>query len=205
MKTVNLAQAALTVRLWLTRFGWTNCVVGTLLLVGASVWLWAVPQLKQQAASGRVALSAAQKSLTSALPVAIAPPLPPAQQRLQEFYDVLGESRYAEQQVKTLFALAAKNGLTINQAEYKFAANKDGLFHTYTISLPVKGQYGAIRPFCEQILLAIPFASLDEINFKRDAVNNPNLEAKLRFTMHLDNANSMAGTQSADNQPGGDL
>ena len=205
MKAFNLAQTALAVRLWLTRFGWTNSVVGVLLLLGASAWLWAIPQLKQQAVSAHVALAAAQKSFTSALPVAIVPPLPPAQQRLQQFYDVLGESRYAEQQVKTLFALAAKNGLSINQAEYKFATNKDGLFHTYTISLPVKGQYGAIRPFCEQILLAVPFASLDEINFKRDAVNNPNLEAKLRFTMHLDNAHGMPGTFGSDNPPGGDL
>jgi len=39
--------------------------------------------------------------------------------------------------------------------------------------------------------LAIPFASLDEINFKRDAVTNPLLDAKLRFTFYLDRDQGM--------------
>ena len=204
MKTVSPAQFALHARLWLARRGWPKPLAGLLLGAGAIAWLWGIPQLEQQTAARKTMLFAAQKTLTSAPPVAIAPALPLAEQRLQHFYDLLGETRYAEQQVKTLFALAAKNGLSLNQAEYKFAANKTGLFHTYAISLPVKGQYGAIRQFCEQVLLAIPFASLDAIDFKREAVSNPNLDAKLRFTLHLDNAGGMGGAADSERQQGGE-
>lgn len=202
MKTIGPAQFALQARLWLTSLGWPKALAVLLASVGAVAWLWGIPQLEQQTAARKIALLAAQKTLAGAPPVATAPALPVAEQRLRQFYDVLGETRYAEQQIKTLFALAAKNGLTLSQAEYKFAANKNGLFHTYTIALPVKGPYGAIRPFCEQVLLAIPFASLDEIDFKREAVSNPNLDAKLRFTLHLDNVGGIGGAADSDRQPG---
>ncbi|MGZ3158645.1 MAG: hypothetical protein ACXU7H_06145, partial [Burkholderiaceae bacterium] len=62
---------------------------------------------------------------------------------------------------------------------------------------PVKGQYQAIRKFCEQTLLAIPFASLDEINFKRDEITNSTLEAKLHFTLYLSDASTSGQAPSA--------
>jgi hypothetical protein len=45
--------------------------------------------------------------------------------------------------------------------------------------------------------LAIPFASLDQIDFKRDSVNNPNLEAKLRITLYLDKSGGTLGNAEA--------
>ena len=189
-----LAQSGLRLRLWLVRCGWINIAAALLLASGGVAWLWVMPHLEQQVQAGRAALAAAQKSLASAPAVPAAPPVPPAQQHLQQFTDLLGQSRYAEQQVKTLFAIAARNGLTLSKAEYKFGASKDGGFHTYTVSLPVKGPYGAIRPFCEQVLLAIPFASLDEVNAKRETVNSTGLDVKLRFTLFLDHGGGIASS-----------
>ena len=185
----SLAKAGLQLRLALMRFGWGNGLACLLSIAAAIAALWLVPQLKAQRAAGQVALARAQKlhdTAPDSSDFASAPTLPRNQQHLQDFNDLLGETRYAEQQVKTLFAIAAKNGLTLNQGDYKLAYDKNGMFHTYVISLPVHGPYAAIRPFCEQVLLAIPFASLDQIDFKRESVNNVNLEAKLRITLYLD-------------------
>ena len=41
-------------------------------------------------------------------------------------------------------------------------------------------------------LMAIPFASLDEINFRRDAIGSRTLEAKLRFTLYLNDVPAVA-------------
>jgi len=196
MNGLSLAKAGLQLRLTLMRFGWSNGLA-MLLAAGAAVaGLWLVPQLRAQHAAGQVALAKAQR-LHDAAPAsaasALMPSLPPNQQHLQDFYDLLGETRYAEQQVKTLFAIAAKNGLTLNQADYKLAYDKNGMFHTYVISLPVRGPYAAIRPFCEQVLLAVPFASLDQIDFKRESINDQNLEAKLRITLYLDKSDALPG------------
>jgi len=197
MKNLHLAQFSLRLRLALMRFGWANGVACLLIALGCAAWLEVVPHFKGAAAALQNTLTQTQKTLADTPLAAVAPPMPQTDQRLHAFYDVLGETRFAEQQVKTLFALAAKSGLMLNQAEYKFAYDKSGRFHTYAILLPVHGQYAAIRPFCEQVLLAIPFASLDEINFKREAISTPILETKLRFTLHLDDAGGESNTSVA--------
>jgi hypothetical protein len=142
----------------------------------------------------RDALKAAARSasLPSPVPaVAVAPVVPaappPAQSadELDAFYAALGPRRYAEQQVRTLFALAAKNGLSLSQGEYKTGYDRNARVSTYQVNLPVKGSYGAIWQFALGALRAIPFASLDDISFRREAIGDPAVEARLRLTLYL--------------------
>jgi hypothetical protein len=179
-----LAAAALQARFAIARFGWANGFAWGLCVAGAIAGLSGIPYLQARSDAQGLALQRVRQAQRSA---AIIPPVAPplADERLGKFLDVLGEKRYAEQQLKTLFALARKSGLALNQAEYTSGADSNGRFHTYQILLPVKGSYAAIRQFCEQSLLAIPFASLDEINFKRDAIANRSVDARLRFTLYL--------------------
>ncbi|EEF23981.1 conserved hypothetical protein [Ricinus communis] len=119
----------------------------------------------------------------------VAPPPPPsANQNLAAFYDVLGERRYAEQQVRLLFDLAAKSNLVLSQGEYKAGYDKASRVSTYQIILPVKGPYQAIWQFAMQGLREMPFASLDEVGFRRDSIAEPVVEARLRFTLYLKDA-----------------
>jgi Tfp pilus assembly protein PilO len=185
MKNPGLRTMTLQLRLALMRFGWSNGIAAFICAIGAASWLWGMPHLHAQIDARQNALSRARQSLQAADSPEAVVKRPKAEERLANFYENLGEKAYAEQQVKTLFASAEKSGLSLNQAEYKLAFDKNGGYYTYLINLPVKGSYGAIRQFCEQVLLAIPFASLDEISFKRDAISNRTLEAKLRFTLYL--------------------
>ncbi|MFL6671884.1 MAG: hypothetical protein ACJ8LG_01175 [Massilia sp.] len=120
-------------------------------------------------------------------PVKAGPPAS-ANQNLALFYGALGERRYAEQQVKTLFGLAAKSGLVLRQGEYKAGYDRNARLYTYQVNLPVKGSYRAIWQFAMMALRAIPFASLDEIGFKREAIGEANVEAHLRLTFYLSGA-----------------
>jgi hypothetical protein len=159
--------------------------VGSMILALAS-WTWLVPHEKQQVETGVRRLDEAKQGAQAAL---AAPPPPPRaidQERLAAFHDLLGEQGYAEQQVKTLFAAAAKSGLSLNQAEYKSGFDQNGGFATYQVVLPVKGSYAAIRDFCERVLLSVPFAALDDVGFKRETIGNVSLEARLRFTIYLE-------------------
>jgi hypothetical protein len=145
---------------------------------GALALAW----LPERARSERAAVSLGMAALPR--PVLIVPP-PDANANLALFYDNLGERRYAEQQVKTLFALAARSALVLSEGEYRSAIDRNGRFHTYQVTLPVKGSYGAIWQFGMRSLGAIPFASLDEISFRRDAIGEPAVEARLRLTLYL--------------------
>lgn len=178
----------LKVRLILARFGWGTVVACLLCTIGGAGLIWFVPLLRAQEEVHQRALSSAQKSLAAAAKTVQTARLSIPEERMAKFYDALGEKNYAEQQIKALFAIAGKNDLLLSQAEYKSAYEINSNTHTYKIQLPVRGPYPAIRQFCEQTLRAIPFASLDELSFKRDAIGNATVDAKLRFTLYLDAA-----------------
>jgi len=73
----------------------------------------------------------------------------------------------------------------LNQGEYKAGYDKASRVSTYQIILPVKGPYQAIWQFAMQGLREMPFASLDEVSFRRDSIAEPAVEARLRFTLYL--------------------
>ena len=170
----------LRARLWLAARGPLACGAAVVALLAGLSLAWLLPQRALNAEQHAIALALVRmppKVVTSA-PVL-------ANQNLLAFYGTLGEQRYAEQQVKTLFALAAKNGLSLSQGEYKSAPVLAARLHTYQITLPVKGSYKAIWQFGLAALRAMPFASLDDISFKRDIIGDANVEARLRLTLYL--------------------
>lgn len=130
----------------------------------------------------------------------------PQQLRYDAFRENLGEYAYSEQQLKTYFASAAKYGVVLSQGDYHLEALAPAHLALYRIQLPVKGSYSAIRSFVEDVLITIPFASLDQINFKRDGIAAAQIEAKLSFTLYLNASatNDVASTVNpADPAPGG--
>lgn len=179
---MNAAALILRLRLWLAERGPVACAGAALCLAGVLALAWLLPERALQSKRRAIALSLA--TLPPPKPLALAVPDSP-NENLALFYDTLGERRYAEQQVKTLFALASKAGLTLSQGEYKAAVDKQGRFHIYQVSLPVKGSYSAIWQFGMLALRAIPFASLDEISFRRESVGEPVVEARVRLTLYL--------------------
>jgi hypothetical protein len=136
--------------------------------------------------ASRAARQAASAPAAAAA-VPAAPPTPSVD-NLDAFYNALGPRRYAEQQLKTLFTLAAKNGLSLSQGEYKSGYDRNAHVSTYQVNLPVKGSYGAIWQFAFGALRAIPFASLDDVSFRRDTIGDPAVEARLRLTFYLKDA-----------------
>jgi hypothetical protein len=167
-----------------------QAVAGAVILVCAAALAWTVHaslelEAERDALQAAAARKASQPSLVPATAPAPSLPAAPAPDNLEGFYAALGPRRYAEQQVKTLFALAAKSGLTLSQGEYKTGYDRNARVHTYQVNLPVKGSYAAIWRFALGALRAIPFASLDDISFRRDAIGDPAVEARLRLTLYL--------------------
>ncbi len=169
---------ALRLRLAAARAGAPACAALALLAAGALAWLWIWPQ-QRALAQARLPAAAAP-----AAPVAAPDPARP----LRAFYANLGERRYVEQQVATLFALAARHGLAWNQGDYKEDYDTRARVHTYRIDLPLKGADEAIWRFCSAAMVAMPYAALDEISFKRETIGDATVEARLRLTLYLADA-----------------
>lgn len=181
MNTMTLSAVALRLRLFLMARGPVLCGACVLALGAGAALAWLLPQRAQQARAQQVALrliTQGSASVTQAAPVS-------ASDNLALFYAALGEQRYAEQQIKTLFALAGKAGVVLNQGEYKAGFDRNARLHTYQVTLPVKGSYNNVSKFSLMVLRTIPFASLDELSFKRDNIGETQVEARMRVTLFL--------------------
>ena len=178
MQPVSVPALLLRARLAAARAGAGACAAVVLCLAGAAAWAWLIPQRAEQ----RLVLA---RPLPAPSALAVAAPPPSANENLALFQETLGEKQYAEQHVKTLFGLAAKAGLSLNQGEYKFGYDKASRVTTYQITLPVKGSYQAIWQFVLGALRELPFAALDDIGFRRENIGDTQVEARMRFTLYL--------------------
>ena len=169
-------------RFKLARIGWVRVIALALPVVAIAIGGVGLPLLFRQQAADRQALQRAEQSRqrVTVKPIAVAEP-----DRLAAFYNALGDQRYAEQHLKMLFLLAQKNSVVINAAEYKTNVDSDGDMLRWQITFPAKGSYTALREFCEQVLLAMPFASLDELRLQRETIASAVLDARVRFTLYL--------------------
>ena len=184
MTAADLGRIALQARIGLIRVGVIPAVIAILLLLGAAAWIWFAVNARHQGRQEQ-ALAQARQRLRVPPAAGVAAPELGAGQNLRKFYDVLGDRSESEQYLKDLFAIAAQTDLSLDQGEYQWQIDKNSSTYRYQILLPVKGSYSVIRRFCEQTLRALPFASLDELSFKRESVGEDALDANLRFTFYL--------------------
>jgi len=150
--------------------------------VAALAWLGAA---RMRVADG---YEAARSMAAHPAPPPAPPAAPGADRKLADFQGALGRRQSVELQLKEIFALAQRHGLVLRQGEYRAGEDRAGKFATYQLNLPVKGRYGAIWAFVFDALRALPHASLDDVSFRRDAIQAEDVEARLRLTLYLSGA-----------------
>ena len=181
-----VATFALRARLAIARRDGLALVAGALIALAA-----AGAVATQQQRDARVAAQAAARAAAhhrASEPAFAADTSTLAARRLREFHAALGDVHATDASLRAIFAAGEQSRLVLDQAEYKLVYDRAGHFWTYAVLLPVSGSYAAIRAFGERVLLALPYASLDEIDFHRKDIAQPALEARLRFTLHLEGA-----------------
>lgn len=80
---------------------------------------------------------------------------------------------------------AGQHQLVLEKGEYKLSVEPDFRLARYQITLPVIGDYTQVRAFVNDVLQAVPSASLEELTLKRESIEQPELEARVRFTLFL--------------------
>jgi hypothetical protein len=187
VRSIRFRSLFLQARIYAARVGWLDLLGGVLLAAGLILYFAVVPRLHARLQAQQANLQEAQALLSRRARQSQSVPvrLPEVQQNLQNFYQVLGDVEKTERYLATMFEEAGKQGLFLDQAEYRLAYDKNGRFYTYSIKLPVSGSYIALRNFCEHLLLSLPYASLDDVSFKRREIGETTLDAKLHFTLYL--------------------
>lgn len=107
------------------------------------------------------------------------------EERLAEFARALGARAEIDAHLRQLFDTARRRGLRLELGEYRLVANAPGGFQRYEIVLPIVGRFASIQSFGQQVLLTLPFAALEDVQVRRDAVDSAVVEAQLRFALYL--------------------
>ena len=73
----------------------------------------------------------------------------------------------------------------LEKGEYRLARETDFRLARYQVTLPIHGDYGALRSFVNDVLETVPSAALEELTMKRDNSEVPQLEGRVRFVLFL--------------------
>jgi heme exporter protein D len=120
-----------------------------------------------------------QLSLQPAKPVRAPDPLDQVRDYLAAFPPVQQNA----QDISTLFQSAARHGIALPHADYQFKSVASLPLVTYSATLPVHGDYRAIRAFTADVLQALPHAALDELRMSRPNAANAALDTVVHFSL----------------------
>ncbi len=101
---------------------------------------------------------------------------------------VLPNEASTPQWLARIYAAAAAKGLALESGEYKLEHKVGERLARYEILLPVKGSYAQIRGFVAEVLATVPAAVLEEVNLRRESIQSPRLDARVRFALYLGGA-----------------
>lgn len=176
--TMAMSVLALRLRLRAERAGAPACVALVLVVAGLLAWTWVA---SQQRALARAAAMQPVPQRPTAAAEAPAPVTP----SIDAFYAGLGSRSQVERQLATLFALAERHDVAWRRGDYKESYDATAGVYQYRLDLPLKGTDAAIWRFCAAAMLDMPYASLDEISFRRETIGDEAVEARVRLTLFL--------------------
>lgn len=120
-----------------------------------------------------------------AAPAAAAPAQATPQQQLAVFERGFGDEKDIAAALARLLAAARKQGIESDQAEFKFSNEAGAPLSRYSIVLPVKADYGALRRFTRDALRELPGLAIEEVSLRRGDPKAPVLDAQLRFVLFV--------------------
>ncbi len=171
-------------RRWMGRMGWPGMLAAGVLALCLALYFSAIRPAQQR-------LEAAQSRVISLQHVvqsdkALGGKARTPAQQLLEFYRIFPQENSYPQWLEKLVSVAERSGISLNEGEYKATHDKVGRLVSYQITLPLKGQYPQIRRLLAALPLELPAVALKDVQFERQKVADPNVEARIRLVLFLE-------------------
>ena len=104
----------------------------------------------------------------------------------QQFYALLPNKSQANSKITAILHAASANGLTTDKIDYAQSTSATSIVQ-YHVNLPAQGSYKQIRQFINQALNTLPSLALDEVSLRRDDITSEVLDARIQFTLYVQN------------------
>lgn len=173
-----------TVRSWRRLLGWPGILGAGVLAISPAFYFSAIqPAQARLEAAQRSAISLRER-IESAATALQGSPLTPAEQ-LAEFYRVFPAENSSPQWLDRIAAAAQSRGLSLDYGEYKATRDKSGKLVRFQMLLPLKGDYPQIRQFLAALPAEAPVVALESVQFERQKVADPAVEARIKLVLYL--------------------
>lgn len=177
-------------RMALHRHGWPAAAGLVMLALALALGLWGGPALRAQTA----ALAAAAAAPPAAAPSPAAAAAGDAAARVAALHASLPEAAFALEAVQHLHQSAATHGVVLAAGEYRLVREPGVGVQRYQITLPADAPYPALRRWLAEVLEAHPTIALDELVLARSDVAQPQVRARLRWSLYLRSATPAAAS-----------
>jgi hypothetical protein len=167
--------------LWL---GLPGLVAGGLLTACAVFYVSTISQAEAHLASVRNRMLAAQEQARRGARESVSLQGTPEEQ-LARFYSLFPPNDDLPQRMETIFSSAQKQGLGLEQGEYKVMRDSDGGLVRFQMTFPVKGDYPRIRRYLTSLMADIPTLALQKVQFKRERVGDATVDADIKLVLYL--------------------
>jgi hypothetical protein len=162
-------------------------VVGIALLVFAVAFaLSAVRPLRDEVARLEEEAAVLQRDLASGALTGAERPGVAGQ--LATFYAFFPAPETSPDWLGRIHAIAVRQGVELAAGEYRIERAPGTRLARYQMTLPVQGSYAQIRRFVGEVLEQVPAAALEEFTLRRDSVESPRVDARLRITLYFGSA-----------------
>ena len=177
-----ITKLAWTLKRNLISLGWPG-IGGLALLAGAAAfYLLGVQPLRIRADDAAAEVRTLSQRLGSRAPL---PDRMTHRGQLTNFYAFFPPGTRLPQLLAQVQHAAQKNNLRLDKGEYRLVQERGFALARYQITLPLHGNYAQVRSFVNDVLDDMPAVALDELTLKREAVDNLELEARVRFSLFL--------------------
>jgi hypothetical protein len=152
--------------------------LGLLVPVGA-ILLW-LPRLQNQADELRATLAARLEVAARQGPAA-----PQRKSNVEQTAEYVAAFPVIEQSagdLEKVFTLARQRNLQLPKGDYQMKHEPKAPLLTYSVTLPLRSEYGALKDFAADVLTALPHASMDEMRMTRADAGSVVLDSMVRFT-----------------------
>jgi Tfp pilus assembly protein PilO len=173
-----------TVRSWRRLLGWPGVLGVGVLAIFPAFYFSAIQPAQARLEAAHRSTILLNERIERAATALQGSPRTPAEQ-LAEFYRAFPAEKSSPQWLDKIAAAAQSRGLSLDHGEYKATRDKSGKLVRYQMLLPLKGDYPQIRQFLAALPAEAPVVALESVQFERQKVSDPVIEARIKLVLYL--------------------
>lgn len=163
------------------RYAGPSGMAGGTLVVAAALIATSLPHFQEKGRMLRLEVATKSTSAPAAFPSSELHQ-PRVNDQVSEFVAAFPPLSQTPSDLEVVFSSAKRRNISLHRAEYQFKHDAKAPLVTYTVTFPLRSDYGSIRNFTADVLRVLPHASLDELRMNRSAAGITVIDSVIRFS-----------------------